>query len=83
MTGLICDPIRSGTVTPVCRRCGVRLSQSLSVEAYRADRLFWDDWICDVCNGGRALSMSQWRQQRAGGLDRPGWNRISELGRLL
>lgn len=85
MAVLISSSTLPGGVTPVCDRCGIRLCWDLSEADYRADQPFWDGWICQDCNGGQALSLSAWRQERTTGLDldRPGWNRISELGRLL
>ena len=80
---LTCNSTLSGGVTPVCNCCGCHLCWDVSDVDYRKDQAFWDDWICRDCNGGTALSLNVWRQQRQDRIDRPGWRVISELGRLL
>jgi hypothetical protein len=72
-----------GGMTPVCNVCGVHLCWDISQDDYRRNAAFWNAWICRDCNGGEALSLSEWRRQRRDPLDRPGWHQLSELGRLL
>lgn len=52
-----------GGVTPVCNQCGVHLCWDISKEEYVACKRFWDNWICQECNGGNAVSLQHWRTQ--------------------
>ena len=50
-----------GGVTPICNECGVALCWDISEEDYQQAKQFWDDWICQVCNGGTPLSLRSWK----------------------
>lgn len=54
-----------GAVTPICNTCGIALCWDIAEEEYEESRPFWDGWICRDCNGGRAVSLSAWRRDRA------------------
>jgi len=53
-----------GALTPICERCGVSLCWDISEEEYEDAIQFWDDWICQDCNGGVRLSLKEWKQKR-------------------
>lgn len=53
-----------GAVTPVCGECGVFLCWDVSDADYAADREFWDEWVCAECNGGRPMSLRDWRAKK-------------------
>jgi len=52
-----------GAVTPICNTCGILLCWDISEEEYQDDKAFWDDWICQDCNGGKPKSLKSWRLQ--------------------
>lgn len=54
-----------GGWTPRCNECGVALCWDISAEEYDDARAFWDDWICQTCNDGTALSLRAWKETRA------------------
>lgn len=45
----------SGGLTPICNQCGVCLCWDISEEEYAEDKRFWDEWICQDCNGGEPM----------------------------
>lgn len=49
-----------GGVTPTCSDCGIALCWDISKEDYHEAATFWDEWICEDCNGGTPLSLKQW-----------------------
>lgn len=49
-----------GGVTPICNQCGVSLCWDISDEEYEDKWEFWDDWICQDCNGGERLSVKEY-----------------------
>ena len=52
-----------GSVTPICNDCGVALCWDISDEEYQEAKTFWDAWICQDCNGGKPLSLKDWKRQ--------------------
>lgn len=54
-----------GAVTPTCDQCGVRLCWDISDEQYQFEKLFWDAWVCEDCNGGVPMSLNAWRVKSA------------------
>lgn len=50
-----------GAVTPMCNECGVALCWDVEESEYKQEKDFWDAWKCEVCNGGRPLSLKAWR----------------------
>lgn len=52
-----------GAVTPICNECGVMLCWDIDVGEYQDAEQFWDDWICQDCNGGVRLSFKAWKEQ--------------------
>jgi len=50
-----------GGLTPICDCCGVSLCWDISEEQYDEEAEFWDDWICQDCNGGVRLSLQEWK----------------------
>lgn len=48
-----------GGVTPTCNDCGISLCWDISCTEYLSARAFWDQWICQECNGSR-LSAHRW-----------------------
>lgn len=44
-----------GGYTPACNQCGVHLCWDISENEYEEDKQFWEDWICQDCNGGVRL----------------------------
>jgi hypothetical protein len=37
----------------------------LGEEEAERDRVFWDSWVCQDCNGGERMSLQLWRIDRA------------------
>lgn len=54
-----------GGVTPTCNCCGVALCWDIAHEEYEAAKAFWDDWKCEDCNGGVAMSLKAWMAAQA------------------
>jgi hypothetical protein len=54
-----------GGVTPMCNCCGVALCWDIADDEYADAKPFWDEWICQDCNGGSALSLKQWKATAA------------------
>jgi hypothetical protein len=50
----------TGGITPMCDDCGVALCWDIDELEYLENKGFWDDWICQDCNGGIPLSLKQW-----------------------
>jgi hypothetical protein len=50
-----------GAVTPACNDCGVALCWDISEHQYREEKSFWDEWICQDCNGGEPMSLRDYR----------------------
>ena len=55
----------AGAVTPICNDCGISLCWDISDEDYEQARAFWDEWICQDCNGGEHLSLKNWMRSNA------------------
>lgn len=49
-------------VTPICNECGIALCWDIDNHEYSLAKQFWDDWICQDCNGGTPLSRAAWKQ---------------------
>ena len=49
-----------GGVTPICNDCGVSLCWDISEEEYEQSADFWDDWICQDCNGGERMTRDKY-----------------------
>lgn len=47
-------------LTPICNECGVSLCWDISDLEYISYKEFWDDWICQDCNGGQRMSRSDY-----------------------
>jgi hypothetical protein len=47
-----------GGKTPICNRCNVLLCWDISDEEYEVNTKFWDEWICQDCNGDNRLHRS-------------------------
>lgn len=47
-----------GGLTPVCNDCGIHLCWDISDEEYAENPRFWDEWICQECNGGVPFNKS-------------------------
>ena len=41
-----------GGMTPICNSCGITLCWDISDEEYYQNKVFWESWICQDCNGG-------------------------------
>jgi hypothetical protein len=54
-----------GAITPICNECGTFLCWDLGEEEAERDRMFWDSWVCQDCNGGERMSLQRWRIDRA------------------
>lgn len=54
-----------GGVTPTCNECGVLLCWDISNAEYEEAKPFWDDWCCQDCNGGKAMSLHDWKAANA------------------
>jgi hypothetical protein len=50
-----------GGVTPCCNDCGIALCWDISEDQYHEEKSFWDDWICQDCNGGERMSLRDYR----------------------
>jgi len=50
--------------TPTCNECGIALCWDLSIVEYEEDKDFWDDWVCEVCNGGKPMSLIQYKRDK-------------------
>lgn len=48
----------------MCNACGIALCWDISTVDYRADKVFWDAWICQECNGGTPLSLKAFQQEQ-------------------
>ncbi len=53
-----------GALTPICNHCGISLCWDISKQEYEEDKPFWDEWICQECNGGTPKSLSTWRARQ-------------------
>ena len=59
--GVHCHPgTMDGAVTPICNECGVSLCWDISVEEYQEYDEFWEDWICQDCNGGVRMTRDEY-----------------------
>lgn len=47
-----------GALTPICNECGIALCWDISEEEYKEEKLFWEAWICQECNGGVKFNKS-------------------------
>ena len=56
-----------GCVTPTCNECGIALCWDIDENEYYNDREFWDAWCCEVCNGGKPMSLKEWKRGSAEG----------------
>lgn len=54
-----------GGVTPTCNECGTPLCWDIPETQYQAEAEFWDDWCCEICNGGTPMSLKAWKAARA------------------
>jgi hypothetical protein len=54
-----------GGVTPICNSCGTSLCWDISKGEYQEDKVFWDGWVCQECNGGRPMRRADFRGLRA------------------
>lgn len=52
-----------GAVTPTCNQCGIALCWDISDEDYFEDKVFWDAWLCRECNGGKAMSLKDFKKR--------------------
>ena len=34
------------------------------MEDYLEAALFWDNWICEECNGGIRMSLKEWKKKQ-------------------
>lgn len=50
-----------GGLTPICNECGVFLCWDISEDDYAENKAFWDDWICQDCNGGEPMTRKGYR----------------------
>lgn len=39
-------------LTPICNECGICLCWSITIDEYNVCPAFWNNWICQDCNGG-------------------------------
>ena len=46
-----------GAVTPICNDCMIALCYDIPVGEYEKRKAFWDNWICQECNGGKPLKL--------------------------
>lgn len=51
-----------GAVTPICNQCMVCLCWDISEEEYLELPDFWEEWICQDCNGGVRMSREEWKK---------------------
>ena len=42
----------AGALTPICNGCMIALCWDIGEDEYENDRGFWDNWLCQDCNGG-------------------------------
>lgn len=54
-----------GAVTPMRNNCGTALCWDLAEEEYEQAKVFWDEWICQDCNGGKPFSLKAWMRSNA------------------
>jgi hypothetical protein len=54
----------TGGQTPICNNCGICLCYDISGANYAEAMDFWDEWICEDCNGGVKLSLKSWKKER-------------------
>lgn len=47
--------------TPICESCGVCLCWNISDIEANEDRDFWEQWRCEDCNGGKRMSLKEWK----------------------
>jgi hypothetical protein len=52
-----------GALTPICNECGISLCWDISDEEYAEAQPFWNDWICQECNGGTRMSLQDWKRR--------------------
>lgn len=45
---------------------GLRQRELHPNEEYAEAKAFWDDWICQDCNGGKPMSLKTWKSAHAG-----------------
>lgn len=55
MGATVCRGTMPECLTPVCNECGIHLCWDISEDEYAEYKQFWDDWICQSCNGGIAM----------------------------
>ncbi len=56
-----------GALTPICNQCGISLCFDIGQHEYEEAKPFWDEWICQDCNGGEPKSLLAWiARQRQG-----------------
>ena len=54
-----------GGRTPICNCCGSALCWDICEQDYREAKAFWDEWICESCNGGVPMSLKRWKATQA------------------
>lgn len=54
-----------GALTPICNDCGVSLCWDIEEGEALANEDFWNQWICQDCNGGKPMSLQDWIAQKA------------------
>jgi hypothetical protein len=54
--GVIHRPSSLGdALTPICNACGVTLCWDIWEGEYEEAKFFWDNWLCQDCNGGEPM----------------------------
>lgn len=51
----------SGGKTLICNCCGSTVCWNISQQEYLEAKAFWDNWVCEDCNGGVPLSLKRWK----------------------
>jgi hypothetical protein len=57
--GVVYEPTLGG-YTPVCNDCGIHLCWDISEYEYEEAESFWDNWRCQECNDGKAMSRKEY-----------------------
>lgn len=53
-----------GALTPICNSCGVSLCWDISELEYEECIEFWDEWICQDCNGGVRMNREAFYKEK-------------------
>ena len=54
-----------GALTPICESCGVSLCWDIEESEAIEYEEFWNQWVCQDCNGGVRMSLEKWKTENA------------------